>query len=167
MNQNLLHRHLTNQSTRTQQAAPVFEALTVYMKIERYINDQGDFRCFAVNNRKVSRSGMVKILSELNGVKILHHPKYNDIEVFCEFELDGHKFEISEPYGDSSDYDVTAPEPNLGALDLLAEHFEKSAPIKGGDSGHNLFFFINWMIFSAIVMAVGYGVWSGIQWIIS
>lgn len=99
------------------------------MKINRLQNDQGEFRCFEIDNAIISRNGVDKVVAQVTDVKITHFPKFYDDEVFCGFELNGHKLEISEPYGDS--------------------------PIKGGDVGQRLFFFMNWVIGTAIWIGIG------------
>ncbi len=137
------------------------------MQLERYINDEGEFRCFAVSNKKLSRSGMVQILSNLDGVEITKHPKYNDIDVFCEFSFSGHNFKIDEPYGDSSTFDVCSKEPNLDALNVLADYFKNSSPINGGDIGHNVFSLVNMAVSSLIFCGLAVGVWKGVTWLIS
>jgi hypothetical protein len=137
------------------------------MQLERYINDEGEFRCFAVSNEKLSRSGMAKILSELDGVEITKRPKYNDIDVFCEFSFSGHEFEIAEPYGDNSTYDVCSKEPDLKALTALADYFESSSPIRGGDTGHIVFSLINMAVSSLIFCVLALVLWRGVTWIIS
>ena len=103
------------------------------MKINRLTNDLGDFRCFEIDNTTVSRNGVAKVVAKLADVKVTHFPRFYDDEVFCEFELNSHKFEVMEPYGDSTTYDIIAPDGQLPEMELIADHFEKSAPIKGGD----------------------------------
>lgn len=137
------------------------------MKIERVTNCIGETWMFTFNNLKVSRNGTVKILKQLDGVEITHAPRWADIDVFCTFKYQGHEFEVYEMWGDSSEYTVDANEPNLPQLEILAKHFEASAPIKGGDFAHNLFFFVNWSIFSSVVTGVIFSIWTGFKWLIS
>ena len=115
----------------------------------------------------ISRVGMVKVLSAIEGVNITHYPKFYDDEVFCEFTFGGYKFEMTEPYGDSSLYDLVAPEANLPEMELIAKHFENSKPIKGGDSGRNAFFMVNWLVSTTIVVGIGYFIWWGIKHVFS
>lgn len=137
------------------------------MKINRIHNDEGEFRCFEVDNRIISRSGMSKVISQIPGVQITYFPKFYSIEVFCEFELNGKKFEVAEPYGDSSIYDVVAQEPNLIEMNVIADHFEKSKPIKGGDFGQRVFFLFNWCLTSAFWIGIGCAVIWGYNKIFS
>ncbi len=125
------------------------------MNINRLQNDQGDFRCFEIDNTIISRNGMAKVVAQLTDVKVTHFPRFYDDEVFCEFELNGHKFEVMEPYGDSTTYDIVAPDARLLEMELIAEHFEKSTPIKGGDFGQRLFFLFNWCLATAFWIGIG------------
>ena len=128
------------------------------MEIERLLNDEGKFRCFQVNNQKVSRNGMAKMLSNFPGIEINHWPKFYDDEVFCEFLYNGFKFEILEPYGDNTTYDLVAPEGAQTELEEIAKYFEESKAIKGGDLGHAAFFISSWLIQSVILVGIIYGI---------
>jgi len=112
------------------------------MNVERYINDEGEFRCFVVDNTKVSRSGMTKMLSTIPGVTITKSPRFFDGDVFCEFTYKEKFFIIEEPYGDNTTYDVIAPENGLVAFDDIATFFEGAVPIRGGDWGYNSMFLL-------------------------
>ena len=116
------------------------------MKIERLINDEGVFRCFAVDNTKISRYGMAKIVSSIPGVVIKKAPRFWDDDVFCEFTFKGKLFFIEEPWGDNVTYDLVAPDQSEQELNEIALVFESAKPIKGGDFGHNVFFFINILV---------------------
>jgi hypothetical protein len=125
------------------------------MNINRLQNDQGEFRCFEIDNTIISRSGMAKVVAQLANAKITHAPRFYDDEEFCEFELNGHKFKISEPYGDSTTYDVVAPSSPLPEMELVAAHFETATPIKGGDFGQRLFFMFHFILGAAIWISIG------------
>ena len=137
------------------------------MNIERYINDVGEFRCFGVSNRGLSRVGMVKVLSALDGVNVRHHPTPKDYEMFCEFELSGKQFEISEAYGDNSYFDVVSPEANLDELEFLARHFEESDPIGGGDFSRDSKYLVGFSFTPLIIICLGCGIYVGFKWLIS
>ena len=124
------------------------------MKIERYINDVGEFRCFAIEKSSVSRHGVVAVLSNLPGVSFTLLPRFWHEAVFCEFIYRGHKFCVEEPYGDNTTFDVIAPEPDLPELRELARLFERSEPIKGGDLGHTMFRFLIWLVRAALIAAI-------------
>ena len=89
------------------------------MKIERYINDRNEFRCFGFPNALVGKSGVKEILSRLPGLEITYWNKSWGAEVFCEFKYNGQEFEVSEPYGDNSYYDILCEEPNTPELEEL------------------------------------------------
>ena len=110
---------------------------------------------------------MAKMISKLDGVKILHYPRFYDDEVFCEFEFGGYKFEMTEPYGDSSVYDVVAPKPNLSEMHEVAEHFESTNAVKGGDFAQNVYFLCSWVISSAVLIGLVVGIWRGVKWLAS
>jgi hypothetical protein len=129
------------------------------MKIEKYINDNGEWRCFVVSNTHVSRSGFVRMIASCNGVFITKHPKFFDDDVFCEFEINGHKFCVEEPYGDNTTYDVVAPEANLKEMEFLAKHIENTSPIKGGDLGHQIYFLMGYVIRALVFFAIVRAIW--------
>ena len=116
------------------------------MKIERLINDEGVFRCFAVDNSKISRHGMKQIVSSVPGVLITKTPRFWDDDVFCEFTYKGKSFFIEEPWGDNVTYDVVAPDKSEQELSEIALLFESTKPIKGGDFGHKIFSLISIII---------------------
>lgn len=126
------------------------------MNIRRCRNDLGEFRCFEVDNSKISRHGMFVVVSKIQGVEILTAPKYWHDELFCEFRLNGHVFNIIEPYGDNVTFDVNAPLPDLQELEIIANHFERSEPVTGGDFGWHAFkllrHFVVGMVFLGVIV---------------
>jgi hypothetical protein len=77
------------------------------MRIYDVKDSEGCAFAFEVKNLFLGRSAASKFVSKLPGVKMLRSPKsfsYFREEVFCEFELSGHQFQIWEPFGDSSRY---------------------------------------------------------------
>jgi len=96
------------------------------MKTEKYINDIGEFRCFGFPNSLVGKSGVKEILSRIAGTKITYWNKHWGAEVFCEFDYKGQKFEVSEPYGDNSYYDILCNEPNTPELEEIHEVFSST-----------------------------------------
>lgn len=126
------------------------------MKIKRYINDEGECKGFEVSNGLISRAGMARVLSKLEGVNITHFPKFYDDEVFCEFEIDGFKFRLTEPWGDSDIYELYLHEANSDLVEKIVTHFEDAKPIQGGDFAQRLFFLFNWSVASAFWIGVFY-----------
>jgi hypothetical protein len=129
------------------------------MKVDRLINDNGQFRCFEISNIIVSRTGMSRVISQLEGVVVTHRPKFYDDEFFCEFEFRGQRFEMSEPYGDSSVYDVTGPESTQTELETIASHFENVPPITGGDFPRNVYFLFSWLLKASFLTFIVYAIW--------
>lgn len=125
------------------------------MKIERLINDEGAFRCFAVDNQIISRHGVTQIVRSIPGVQITKSPKFWDDDVFLEFTFKGKSFFVEEPWGDNITYDLVAPDKSEQELNEIAAVFEASDPIKGGDLGQKLFkligILIGAMVFSFIL----------------
>ena len=130
------------------------------MKIERYISDQGEFRCFAVENRIISRAGLVKVLGRIQDINITKHPRFWDDDIFCEFEYRGMAFVVEEPYGDNTTYDLSSKVLCSEVLEEIASHFEAAAPIKGGDSSHTAFVLVRGLIAVTIISGV---VWAASQ----
>lgn len=80
------------------------------------------------------------MIKSFDGANITKQPRFFDDDVFCEFEINGQKFFVEEPYGDNTTYDVVAPEYNMKEMELLALHFEEISPLKDGDFGHKIYF---------------------------
>ena len=97
------------------------------MRIEKYISDSGEFRCFGFPNALVGKSGVKEILSRLPSLEITYWNKSWGAEVFCEFKYKSQKFEVSEPYGDNSYYDIFCQEPNTPELEEIYKLFLKSS----------------------------------------
>lgn len=116
------------------------------MKIDRLKNDEGQFRCFTVDNTQVSRTGMAKVAAQIPGAQITKRPRFFDDVIFCEFSLNGHRFIIEEAYGDNSTYDVVAPESGLLEMEAVTAHFEFATPIRGGDTGYIAFALLNILV---------------------
>jgi len=93
------------------------------MKTERYENDQKEFRCFGFPNALIGKNGTKNILNQLSGVEIQYLDKSWGAEIFCEFTYKGEKFEVCEPYGDNSYYDISCDTPNTPQLEEIYELF--------------------------------------------
>ena len=93
------------------------------MKTERYENDQKEFRCFGFPNTFIGKEGTKNILSQLPGIEIKFLYKSWGAEIFCEFTYKGEKFDVCEPYGDNSYYDISCETPNSPQLEEIYELF--------------------------------------------
>jgi hypothetical protein len=87
------------------------------MKTYDIRTDQGQVIGFEINNTFVGRWRACRAARDIPGSRIIRWPRrwaLNDDE-FCEFELNGSRFVIVEPFGDNSRYwivsDPPAPEP--------------------------------------------------------
>jgi hypothetical protein len=67
--------------------------------------------------------GLKELLLELPGLEIKYLDKSWPQELFCEFSYRGFNFEVSEPYGDNSYYDIICEKPNTEALEEIYDLF--------------------------------------------
>jgi hypothetical protein len=68
---------------------------------------------FEVANSVIGRGGTCAVVKEIPGSKILRGPRFWSWfreDQFCEFEVNGRRFVIEEPFGDNSRYWI-GPEP--------------------------------------------------------
>ena len=93
------------------------------MKTERYITDDGDFYCFGILNTFIGKKGALQAVKELPDCTITYSSRSIFVEHFCSFSYKNKVFEISEPYGDNSYYDVCCTEPNTPELEEVHERF--------------------------------------------
>ena len=94
------------------------------LKTERYINDQGEFRCFGFPNTLIGKSGTHEVLSTISGLEFKYFSKNIFAEEFCEFVYKNRKFTVSEPYGDNSYYDILCEDPNTTELEEIYNVFK-------------------------------------------
>ena len=92
------------------------------MKTYPFNNNDGKLISFEIPNCNVSRNQATQIIASVAGVKITRFPKkmlsWFREDVFCEFELNGLKFDIEEPFGDNSRY-LIAGEKNYNSCDEI------------------------------------------------
>jgi len=73
------------------------------MKVYDVLDKDGRVFAFEVNNFLLSRRRVCAIVRKIPGVRVIHAPKlFSRDEEFCEFEVDGQRFVVWEPWGDSS-----------------------------------------------------------------
>ena len=115
------------------------------MKIVEILNDNMGLYAFTIENLFVGRQGAVDIVNSILGATIIKLPKkwsWLKDDVFCLFEINGIQFEISELYGDSSEYWI-GKSPEGGAcpeLNLVSEAFKNWKLIKQAKSKFNNYF---------------------------
>jgi hypothetical protein len=75
------------------------------MKVYDLKNEEGKTFAFEISNLFVGRQGVVRTVRKIPQATLHKLPKlFSGEDVFCEFEVDGCMFEVSEDWGDSSRY---------------------------------------------------------------
>jgi len=123
------------------------------MKIEKYINDDGEFRCFGFSNTFYHKNNVKKFVESLPGSKIVFFTKDFGAEDFCEFRYRGEKFIVSEPYGDNSFYDILCENPDTDALKDIYEKFCNIAASEKNEKSSKLRLAI-WLLVIVLVAAI-------------
>ncbi len=106
------------------------------MKISEIKGDgKSQIHAFDVENRWLGgRRSTADLIAEIPGVKIIDYPltfSWLREEDFCKFELNGVIFQISELYGDNSDYWI-GKYPTGGwcpEIEIIANKFRDHVPI--------------------------------------
>jgi hypothetical protein len=83
------------------------------MRVYDLVDQQGRVFAFEVENTGLGRRGACAIVNEIPGSTMVRRPRawsWLREEEFCEFEVNGRRFVIEEPYGDNSRYWI-GPEP--------------------------------------------------------
>jgi hypothetical protein len=96
------------------------------MRTYNLTDSAGNVIAFEVSNLLLGRRGAYKVASKVPGSRVTKRPPlFGGGEEFCEFEVDGELFVISEPFGDNSRYWVGAnpPQPSK-AFHLVRQQFE-------------------------------------------
>jgi hypothetical protein len=94
------------------------------MKVIRHKNEDDEFRCISFSNTLISRRGIVRKLKEIPGfVKSEYQPDIKESD-FYRFEINGLEFTVTEPWGDSSQYEIFCETPNTAELEDIAVFLE-------------------------------------------
>ncbi len=83
------------------------------MKVYDLHESEGRVYAFEADNLLLGRRGAVRVVRSIPGVRVVRRPRalsWLREETFCEFELDGVRFVVWEPFGDTSRYWI-GPEP--------------------------------------------------------
>jgi len=100
------------------------------MKTIRF-DGEGFFQGFTFPNSLIGKEGVREILLTLPGLEIDYLDKSWPQDLFCEFTYKGLKFEVSEPYGDNSYYDIFCEKPDTQELEEIYDLFSSaSVPTK-------------------------------------
>ena len=128
------------------------------MKLEKYINDNGEFRCFGFPNLLIGKKDVLRILETVPEIEVTRFSNNFGEEIFCEFKYGNKTFIASEPYGDNSFYDISCETPNTDELNNLYEIFssyELKNDIKQNDR-------VRLLIWSLTVIGV---IWLNLLWL--
>jgi hypothetical protein len=77
------------------------------MRIYELKDKKGRMFAFEVENAFLGRAGVCKVVQAIPNIQIIRKSKmlsYFREESFCEFIIDGKRFEAFEPFGDNSRY---------------------------------------------------------------
>ena len=77
------------------------------MKVYDITDDEGRIFAFEVDNTPLGRQGAWRVVRAIAGARVIRRPRrfwLFDPDEFCEFELDGVRFVVEEPWGDNSRY---------------------------------------------------------------
>ena len=90
-------------------------------------NDAGRLVGFEINSTLVGRWRACRAAQDL-GAHVLRWPKRwaLDDDQFCEFELDGVRFVVEEPFGDNSRFAVLATDPNAQGAETVVTRVRDS-----------------------------------------
>jgi hypothetical protein len=104
------------------------------MKTRTLKNDAGAVTGFAIGTLGITRRGVVKVLSSIPGIAITRKPGWVTAagsDDFCEFMLEGKKFFVIEPFGDSDEFWVVTEPP---------EECPQSQKVRDAFNKHRLLF---------------------------
>ena len=84
------------------------------MKVYDLHDSEGRVYAFEIENLVIGRRSVCRVVSGIPGASVVRQPvrflSWFREDTFCEFELDGVRFEVWEPFGDNSRYWI-GPEP--------------------------------------------------------
>jgi hypothetical protein len=85
------------------------------MRVYDLQNNEGQIYAFEVKTAEFwwGRSGLLTVIRKIPEVQIQRAPYFLELfteDVFCEFDVNGQRFEVWEPYGDSDRYWI-GPDP--------------------------------------------------------
>jgi len=76
----------------------------------------GNLWAFEVNNFSLGRKGVCRVVTSIEGAVLVRGPRFFSWfreDSFCEFLVDGERFEAEEPFGDNSRYWIGPKPPRL------------------------------------------------------
>jgi hypothetical protein len=106
------------------------------MKTYALRDTEGRTLAFEVSNLLLGRRAVVRIVRTVPGVRITKEPRrwrLSNDEDFCEFELAGVRFVVSEPYGDNSRYWIGPQPPRwIVGVERVEAAFARAQPFWSG-----------------------------------
>jgi hypothetical protein len=109
------------------------------MRVHDLVDREGRVFAFEVSNAVIGRGGACTIASEVHGSTLVRGPRFWSWlreEEFCEFDVNGQRFVIEEPFGDNSRYWI-GPEPPVwcGEVDAVRRAFASANAFSAGARG--------------------------------
>ncbi|BBM00126.1 hypothetical protein [Microbulbifer sp. GL-2] len=103
-------------------------ALNCLMKMYPTYIENNRLYSFEIENLFCGRRKATRIVEGIQGVTITKRPKrwfsWFREDIFCEFELDGVKFQIDEPFGENSRYWIgSLQKENSKPIEIVLEAF--------------------------------------------
>ena len=84
------------------------------MKTYPLNNEDGKLHAFEIENARIGRQGVVRIVQTIPEAVLVQKPKslsWLREEVFCQFKVGSQLFSVEEPFGDNSRFLVGAEPP--------------------------------------------------------
>jgi hypothetical protein len=102
------------------------------MRVHDLTDAQGRVFAFEVSNAVIGRGGACLIVSQIPGSQIVRGPRswsWFREEQLCEFDVEGRRFVILEPFGDNSRYWVGPVPPQwCEQVDVVRNAFAQANP---------------------------------------
>jgi len=101
------------------------------MKTYPTYSDDNKLHSFEIDNARCGRRKAAEIVETIPSVTIIRKPvrflSWFREEIFCEFELEGVKFQIDEPFGDNSRYWIgSVHKENSEPIEIVLEAFNNA-----------------------------------------
>ena len=100
------------------------------MKTYPLKNDEGKLHAFEINNLRVGRLGVVRIVEKIPEAVVIKRPKFLSWfreDEFCQFKVGSQLFTVEEPFGDNSRFLVGAEPPGwCPQLEIVEKAFSEA-----------------------------------------
>ncbi len=102
------------------------------MRIHDLRDEEGHVFTFEIDNLNVGRKDVCAVVRAIPGATIIRGPKlfsWLREEEFCEFEIEGQRFKIWEPFGDNSRYWIGPQPPQwCSQVEIVRDAFVRHQP---------------------------------------